>query len=180
MNTSKISVRYAKALFLAAKDAGTLENTFRDATLIGEVLHEVPEFRTTFGNPVMREKEKRKLLDNTFGKYLEDLTIKFLDLLTENNRLIFLPDMMRDFIDLYKKELGISYAELTTAVRVDEKIRDKIKENLEAYLKEKVHLKATTDPSIIGGFILRIEDLQFDASVASELKRFKKELISRN
>ena len=180
MNTSKISVRYAKALFLAAKDADILEKIFRDATLIREVLEEVPEFRITLGNPVMTEKEKRTLLDNTFGEYLDDLTIKFLDLLTENNRLVFLPDMVRNFIDLYKKELGISYAQLITAVRVDKKIRENIREKLSAHLKKKVQLTAKTDPSIIGGFILRIEDLQFDASIASELNRYKKELINRN
>ncbi len=180
MNTSKISVRYAKALFLAAKDADILEKIFRNVTLIREVLEEVPEFKTTLGNPVMTEKEKRTLLDNTFREYLDDLTIKFLDLLTENNRLVFLPDMARDFIDLYKKELGISYAQLITAIKVDKKIIENIREKLSVHLKKKVQLTAKTDPSIIGGFILRIEDLQFDASIASELKRYKKELIKRN
>jgi F-type H+-transporting ATPase subunit delta len=179
MNTSKISVRYAKALFLAAKDAGTLEKTFKDAGLIQEVLGDVPEFRTLLGNPVMSEKEKRTLLDKSFGKYLEPLTLKFLDLLTANNRLLFLPDMVRDFIDLYKKELGISYAQLITATRIDPKITEKIKESLAKYLKQQVQLTSETDPSLIGGFILRIEDLQFDASVASALKKYKKELVKR-
>jgi F-type H+-transporting ATPase subunit delta len=179
MNTSKISVRYAKALFLAAKDAGTLDTTFRDASLIMEVLADVPDFRTLLGNPVMTDHEKRVLLDKSFGKYLDKLTVKFLDLLTTNNRLLFLPDMVRDFIDLYKKELGISYAQLITAVKIDPKISEKIKESLATHLKKKVQLTTELDPSIIGGFILRIEDLQFDASIASALNRYKKELVKR-
>ena len=179
MNTSKISVRYAKALFLAAKDAGTLEKTFKDAELMHEVLGDVPEFRTLLGNPVMSPKDKRALLDRSFGKYLTPLTVKFLNLLTENNRLLFLPDMVRDFIDLYKKELGISYAQLITAVKIDPKVTEKIKESLAKYLKQQVQLTSEIDPSLIGGFILRIEDLQFDASVASALKRYKKELVKR-
>ena len=179
MNTSKISVRYAKAFFLASKDAGTLDKTFKDAELIHEVLGEVPGIRTLLGNPVMTESEKRKILDKSFGKYIDKLTIKFLDLLTENNRLLFLPDMVRDFITLYKKEQGISYAQLITAVKIDPGIVEKIKDNLASHLKKKVRLSPVTDPAIIGGFILQIEDLQFDASISSALKRYKKELINR-
>ena len=179
MNTSKISVRYAKALFLAAEDAGTLEKIFGDVSLIHDVLGEVPRFRMILGNPVMAEKEKKDILNKTFGKYLDKLTVRFLDLLSENNRLVFLPDMARDFIDLYKKELGISYALLITAVQIDKKIVEKIRKDLADHLKKEVRLTTETDPEIIGGFILRIEDLQFDASITSALRRYKKELTSR-
>lgn len=179
MNTSKISVRYAKALFLAAKDAGTLDRTYEDASLIHEVLGDAPGVRTLLGSPVMTDKEKREILDRSFSQYLDKLTIKFLDLLTENNRLFFLPDMVRDFIDLYKKEQGISYAQLITAIKIDPKIAEKIRDNLASHLKKKVQLTPVTDPSIIGGFILRIEDLQFDASIASALNRYKNELVKR-
>ncbi len=176
MNTSKISVRYAKALFLAAQEKDLLERIFRDATLLDQVLGEVPEFRETLGNPVLTEKEKKDILEKTFAPYLDDLTLRFLDLLATNNRLIFLPDMVRDFIELYKKEQGISFARLITAVPISRETVDKIAANLRKALGNEVRLTPETDPDLIGGFILRIDDLQFDASVASALKKFKKEL----
>ncbi len=180
MNTSKISVRYAKALFLSAQEAGKLEKIFHDADLIHQVLREVPEFRETLGNPVLPEKEKIKILEHTFGPHIDELTFRFLNLLSRNNRLVYLHDMMRDFIDLYKKELGIAFATLITAVKIKEEIVKKIAEKLQEALHQEVRLSSQTDPAIIGGFILRIEDLQYDASVTSALNKYKQQLIKRN
>ena len=43
--------------------------------------------------------------------------------------------------------------------------------------KSQVDLTPTVDEEIIGGFVLTIEDLRYDASVASDLKKIKKQLL---
>ncbi len=179
MNTSQISVRYAKALFLSAHDADELEMVFHDVNLIFSAIQDNPDFRSVLDNPVVTNTDKRKILQNTFQSFIRPLTNHFLDIVLKNNREIFLPDMARDFIDLYKKEQGITYAQLITATPVNKKITGEIKRHLKERIKTEIQLSVYTDPNIIGGFILNIEDTQFDASVRSSLRNLKKELVRR-
>ena len=54
------------------------------------------------------------------------------------------------------------------------------KEKAKGLTKENVQLENKIDPGIIGGFILKIGDLQFDASVSHQLKSIKETLINTN
>ena len=179
MNTSQIAVRYAKALFLSAQDASELKPVYQDINLIYSAIQDNPDFRTILDNPVLSKKDKKNLLKKSFYPYIKPLTGQFLDIILQNDREIFLPDMARDFIDLYKKQQGITYVELTTTTHVNNEIIEKIKKRLKERLHTEIQLTAKTDPEIIGGFILNIEDLRFDASVRSTLKNLKKELIRK-
>ncbi|HHJ11362.1 MAG TPA: ATP synthase F1 subunit delta [Bacteroidetes bacterium] len=176
MNVSQIAVRYAKAFYLAARDAGKLEEAFRDINLIQSVIQDNPEFRDVLDSPIITEAEKINVLKNSFYPHVQSLTAHFLDVILQNNREVFLPDIARDFIDQYKKQQGITYAQLTTTKTIGRNIVEKIKKRLSERLKSDIQLATLTDPEIIGGFILNIEDVRFDASVRSALQNMKKEL----
>ncbi len=176
MNVSQIAVRYAKAFYLAARDAGMLNKAFRDINLIQSAIQDNPEFRDVLDSPVITDAEKISVLKNSFYPFIQPLTAQFLNLILLNNREIFLPDIARNFIDQYKKLQGITYAQLTTTKTVDKKVVEKIKKRLSERLKSDIQLTPLTDPEIIGGFILNIEDIRFDASVRSALQNMKKEL----
>ncbi len=180
MNVSQIAVRYAKAFYLAALDAGKTEEAFRDISLIQSAIHDNPQFGDVLENPVVTDVEKKNVLKNAFYPFVQPLTTRFLDVILQNNREIFLPDIARDFIDLYKKEQGITYVKLTTTGIIDKTVVENIRNRLSQRLDSEVQMTTLTDPEIIGGFILNIEDVRFDASVRSALKNMKKELTRTN
>ena len=87
-----------------------------------------------------------------------------------------LNDVASSYIELYKESQGIKVARVTTAValspELEEKVLVKVKELTGS---DKVTLESTIDESIIGGFILRIGDLQYNASIANSLAKIKRE-----
>jgi len=174
MNDSKISVRYARALFEAAQEMGILEAIHADLMHLEFLQQEVPEFRDLILNPIMKQSRKAEHLTTLFKSNLNDLTYKFLILLTENKREVFLSSVWRVFNDFYKKEKGILAAKVTTAVLMNEELALRMKKSFEKYFKSTIELESIINPEIIGGFVLRVEDLQLDSSVASQLRKIRK------
>ena len=179
MNLSKISVRYAKALFAVALDQNLLDEVHADMELLGHASEEIPAFRSFLENPVMIPSAKKKLLHNMFEGKVSKLSIDFLDLILKNNRLSFINGITRQFGDQYRGFKGITRAVLTTAYEIEEPTRDKIKQLVLVDTKNKVLLEGKKDNKILGGFILQVDDEQIDASVRTQLNKMKKELTSK-
>ena len=119
MNESKISVRYSKALFELAKEEKVLDLVMTDQELL-QSIYKLPEFKLLLENPVIKSSQKQKVLRQIFEGKLNKITLTFLDLLIQNKREIFLPDITRKFIDEYHKEKGILPVTITSAVKIDD------------------------------------------------------------
>lgn len=176
MNESKISVRYAKAFFLTAKEEKVLEEIAEDVKLLQASL-KVPGFQEFLESPIIKTSEKKKLIDSVFEKEFNKLTYIFLTLILKNKREHYLRDILRNFIDLYKEEHGIKQAKLTVSSSVSNEYQQKFISLLEEAFNAKIELEQVIDKDLIGGFILKVEDQQFDASVKTQLKRVKKKLL---
>lgn len=175
MNDSKISVRYARALFESALEKKLIEKVYDDMKFISEVCI-IPELKEVLLSPIIVPSKKTDILHKVFGKNIEKITLSLVDLVVKNGRERFLPDIARNFLYETKKYKGITESVLTTAVRVDEKIRKQVTELVSGIFKTKVELKEVIDKDIIGGFILRVEDNYIDASIKNKLRKIEKEL----
>lgn len=176
MNESKIAVRYAKALFEGSLDQGKLDQVQEDLSALLSLEQQVPEFKDLLESPVLNASKKQDILTLLFKEKVDDLTYRFLIMISENKREAFLPSVCRVFKDLYKKKKGILAAQITTAGFLEELTAERVKLTLEDFFKSHVELQTEKNPELIGGFILRIEDKQLDASVATQLKKIKKGL----
>ncbi len=177
MNDSKISVRYAKALFESAADKGSLDEARKDMLHLQE-LCKLEEFQYFLQSPVMKTSHKRKLLDDILENKTHALTSGLLDIVFKNNRELYIPGIARNFEALYKKHNGIKSAVLLSAVAMDDKARIKIEKLLGDSFKARVDLSIEEKKELIGGFVIRVEDQQYDASVANKLKTIKKQLLN--
>jgi F-type H+-transporting ATPase subunit delta len=177
MNESKISVRYSKALFGLAKEEKVLEEVMNDQKFL-ESIYTIPEFKLLIENPVIKASQKQKIIRNIFTGKLNKVTLTFLDLLFHNRREIFLPEITRNFFDEFRKEKGILPVELKTVVKVDDETKEKLINTLKTLINSDIELHEKIDPSLIGGFVLTINDKQYDSSVSAKLNKIKKELIN--
>jgi len=100
-----------------------------------------------------------------------------IDLVVKNKREAYLPGIARFFRELYRKETGIRSATLVTAQTVDESEMNGIRKLIKKTYDSDVEMTTVVDKDVIGGFVLTIEDMRYDASVASNLKKLKKQLL---
>lgn len=177
MNESRISVRYARAIFQSALEKKILERINLDMLLIKETCT-LPDVSDLLSNPVVTPSKKTEILHNLLEKDLHPLSVALIDLVIKNGRENYLPAIARAFIHDNKKYSGITETILTTSVKVNESIKKQISDMIGDLFKTKVDLKEVTDETIIGGFILKVEDNYIDASVRNKLRKIKKELIA--
>jgi F-type H+-transporting ATPase subunit delta len=100
-------------------------------------------------------------------------------LLVQNHREQYLKFIFNSFVNLYLKQNKMKLATLTTAVPnpgLERKVRSLVRERTGFGLD----LTVKTDPSLIGGFKLVVDDLMLDASVSAQLDRLRKQFIDNS
>jgi len=177
MDQSAISVRYAKAFFASAKEKKLLSKMKTDIEAVLGVCRTSADFILLLESPVVKTSKKAALIKKIFDGQIEKLTLNFLLLIVENKREVYIPGICRNFLDLVRKDQNIRTAILTTAAKIDDKTIDKIKTLLTKELKASIELSTQIKPEIIGGLVLRLDDQQYDASVATQLKKIKQNLL---
>ena len=176
MNESQITVRYAKALFKSAFEQQLLDQVYKDMEVLTST-SKLEDFQYILVVPTLQTSQKIKLLGTIFKKHLSKISLSMINLVIRNKREAYLPGIARYFKDLYRKEKGVRTATLVTAQTVDEAAMNGIRELIKKAYDSEVELTASVDGEVIGGFVLTIEDLRYDASVASNLKKLKKQLL---
>jgi F-type H+-transporting ATPase subunit delta len=176
MNNSKISVRYSRAIFQSALEKKNLDKVYQDMIFISEICKS-PETKEFLKSPIIIPSKKEAIFHSMLEGNVEDITLSLLDLIVKNGRESFIPLIALNFIHKTKKYKGITESVLTTAVKVDDNVRNQVTELISQIFKTKVELRENIDPEIIGGFILQIDDSYIDASIKTKLRKIKKELI---
>ncbi len=180
MNESKISVRYAKALFELGKEKELIDTVIKDIQLVDEVCKNIADFWLMVESPVVKTSQKRASMKQIFGDRINAITLNFLDLVVKNRREIYLKDISRNFLALCRKDQGILSATLTSASTLEEGSKENLSTLLSKSFNSKIELEEVVDEEIIGGFVLRVEDQQLDASVSTQLNKIKRELLSNH
>lgn len=177
MDQSAITVRYAKAFFTLAKEKNNLDTLKTDIELVHDVCMDSNDFILLLESPIVKTSKKTELISSIFENKIDNLTLNFLLLIAKNKREVNIPGICRNFLDLTRKDQNIKSAVLTTASEVNAETIKKIEALLGEKLKATIELSTQTNPEIIGGLVLRLEDKQYDASVATQLKNIKQELL---
>ncbi len=175
MNEGKISVRYSKALFLTAKEKGSVEQV-RDDMLYLLKLTSLEEVKDLLVSPVIQNAVKRSALAALLKDNIGELSMNMVQLTVNNNREVFLPGIARSYIDEADKFNGITKATLTTAYDIGDTLKTNIISLIEKGLGTRVDMEEIVDPEITGGFMLKVEDTFIDGSVKSQLRKIRKEL----
>lgn len=175
MTGSRAAQRYAKALLSLAEDKKVAKEVNEEMSLIGRTIKGNSELRAVLKSPVVKENAKKNSLNEIF-KGVNPVTLGLFGILAENNRLDLLTLITSRYNELYNAMMGIQVAKVTTAVPLTPALEAKIQSKVKELTGNKAEIKNTIDASIIGGFILRVGDLQYNASVASQLGTIKREL----
>ncbi|NOY95207.1 MAG: ATP synthase F1 subunit delta [Chlorobi bacterium] len=177
MDESLITVRYAKAFFSLAKEKQLLEPLKSDIEAIASVCNKSVEFNLLLESPIVKASKKTNIISIIFKGHIHELTLRFLALVTENKRETHIPGICRNFLALYRKGQGIKSATVTTASKISSATLKKIQAVMEKEFNTKIELTEKVNPSLIGGMILRVDDKQLDASVATQLKKIKTKFL---
>lgn len=178
MELSSINVRYARALFSLAQEKNQVELIKTDLDLVVRIGKMMPEFDWILSNPVIKPSKKVEIIKGLFTAMIHPITETFLEMLVKNKRENQLYGIVRWYLHEYNLLKGIDTANFVSAIPLDESVRNAVKSSLKAHFKKELHLIEIVNPEIIGGYILKIDDMQYDGSISSALKKIRRELIN--
>lgn len=178
MDQGKIGTRYAKSLLDTGKEKSILDTLYKEMQEIYSLSSSNEEFKFFIHNPLLKPSEKLIIADKLFAGKVNELTLAFIKMTIQNGRENYLGEICLAFIDLYRKEKNIRSAVITTASNIDDKLEKQITELIKKQFNSDVELEKKTDKNIIGGFILKIDDLLYDSSISSKLRQLKRSLQS--
>lgn len=174
MSGSRAAVRYAKAVLSLAQDQKAAEAVNNDMKLISETIGQSDELRQMLQNPVVRSADKKAVLSSVFPKVSAN-SENLVNTLISNKRLALLGEVASSYVQLFDQLRGSQVAQVTTAVPLTGDLKTKVLAKVKELTGKEAEIENIIDESILGGFILRVGDTQYNASIANKLDKLKRE-----
>lgn len=179
MKATRASLRYAKAALAFAQEANSSQQVFEDMQSLSALLKADEELNSVMENPMLASAKKQEILKALLPDSSTQ-TQDLLALLAHNNRMELVKGTCEQFIELFVAQKGEVKATVTTAIALTPELEQQVLQQAQKLSDKKAILENKIDPSIIGGYILKIGDMQYDASVSNQLKAIKTTLTKTN
>ncbi len=177
MSESTVAYRYAKSLIGLAEEKKVVGQVYDDMVFFKQTADDNRDLMLALRSPVVRHDKKMGVLEGIFKGRVSDVTYTIFEIITKKNREAIIYSIADEFIKLYDLREGIQKATVTTAVALTDVLRQKFTALVADATKMKVVLEEKIDTDLIGGYVIRVNDKQIDASVKSRLSALKLEFL---
>lgn len=171
----QIAQVYARSLFEVARDQGKLDVAREQLGQLDKALDDSHEMQLFLFSPYFSTQEKREGL----GRAVQDadpLISNLLEVLLENHRLPLIARIRRAYDMLWDKANDLLPVTVTSAVELDEAVVSRIGDEIGRQTGRRVELVKQVDPSILGGFVVRVGNAILDASISNRLEQLRKQV----
>lgn len=165
----QLDANYGKVLFQLSLSTESVDG-------MKELLLNHKELLTALDNPSIKAKEKHAVIDKLFEPEVRN----FLKVLCDNGYISHIAEIFTSYDDLLLESKNMIRATLSFVTKPSDAQLIGIKNMIcKKYNKEDVLLELKEDPSLIGGFILNVGDVEYDKSVKGKLLDMQKRLLWR-
>lgn len=178
MSVTRIAHRYAQALLDLSTEQNSVDKVNADMVQLSNVCKESKDFKSLLSSPIVDSEKKDVIFKAIFESKMEKVSVEFMALILNHSRENLMEEIAEGFIKLYKKSKNILDVTVISATPLDDKTRETIVAKVKASFNGTIDLIEKVDASLIGGFIVRIDDQQIDASIASQLSNLKNVLLN--
>lgn len=179
MAVSTVAFRYAKSLLDLAQEKGLTEEIHQDMLFFKNTLDASRPLALALKNPIVRSDKKSQIVNAIFGKRVNLMTMAFFNIIARKNREAIIDAIADEYVRLYDQIKGIERATVVTTMPLTDELRSKFKAMvLKTTGAKSVELTEKVDDTLIGGYILRINDQQVDASLRSQLNDLRLQFLN--
>lgn len=168
-----LSKRYAKAIFDNVLEQNAVDQVKADLDIIASVFTENVELRQVIANPFVSNERKMAIFNGLFEKHVSEMTMNFLKVIVDKKREDQIQYIAEQYAELYLNHNNIVIVKVTSAVPLDEPTLQRIAEKMKDKTTKKIQVENVINKKIIGGFIINMDDYQYDASVLNVVHRLR-------
>ncbi len=176
MDQSRVSLSYARALLQWSSDKGVEKEVYTQSDSVINLLSNNPDFIMLLQSPMISATKKAKTIHLVMDKAAPILS-NFISLAVKKGRTNQLKGIMLSYRKLYRDTYGIIHACVESPEGISKRNEEGIKRFLSNSFNKEIEFEFTLNPSLIGGFVLTIEDRLLDKSVKGELNKLNKKLM---
>ena len=179
MNEGLIPKRYAKALYKVGVERGCDKRLYSLMQNLTAAAAADPGLQKAVANPFVTETDKAALLTTAAGAEAKDTAFAdFVALLRRNRRVDMACAIAAAYVAYYRSQHNIRSVRVVSAAPLDSALLARIKALVEAHLHgASMEFSTSVDPSLIGGFIVNIDNESLDASLSRQLKELRQSLL---
>ncbi len=179
MNGGLIPHRYAKALYKFALEHNSAQAVYDEMHSVVRAFEENPGLLKALSNPSVSAADKSKLLITAAGPEAENDYKGFVRLIIDNKREAYAYEMALAYRDIYREANNISTVRITTAMKLPDAEMAKLHALIEkSFPENKLEFTDRIDASIIGGFVIDVDQVRMDASISNEIENLRQKLFS--
>lgn len=180
MGSLRVASRYAKALLGLASERGELKAVESDINTLSSLVDSSKEFELLLVSPVVKPDQKKAVLTTLLKDKLSEVTFMFIILLVSKGREGAIASIVEEAKSQLRAMNNIQAATVKTASPLDDDSRAKILAQVAKLHNGEVELKEIVDPEILGGFVLRLDDKEIDASIKRQLNTLGRKLTEHD
>ena len=151
-----------------------MDNIHEEIVSIKSMLDRSEDFNKIIKSPVLSRDLQKALVISILKKAsISKLLINFFSVVCLNRRSYLIGRICDRFIEMYVSSKGILTAELSSVTELSEVDFNLVKKHIQESAGSKVNLITKLDPSMLGGYILKIGSLMLDGSIRSKLQGLK-------
>lgn len=167
---------YAIAFLDYAIELDKVESLRSEIKELRILLKENPSFKDVLSFKDIENKEKYEIIDKVFISCSKSLR-NYIKVITKNNLSFHLYEIIRETLYRFDDYLSIEEGFIYVSEILSDNEKEKIIKKIETKINKKVDLEVIIDPSIIGGFIVKLRNNIYDASIKGKLNMIKNDLI---
>jgi F-type H+-transporting ATPase subunit delta len=177
MRKAPLSVarRYARALLDVALDQSAAESVETSLREAAELFTSQVELRRVLTHPALSVEKKKKVAEAVWTK-APALFKRFLDLIVERDRAALLPAVSAAYLDFWNEHRGVVAAEAFSAMPLAAAQTQALAAAAKALAGREVQIRASVDPELLGGVVLRMSGKTYDASLRTQLRALRARL----
>ena len=162
---------YSRVLYDLAEQFGIVEEVREEVAMLGVLIEQDREFLHIMSSPQFSAEYKQSLLNRMFAGKVSDLMLNFLLEVENHNRMMYLPQMITNFAELWNAHHGISVVELTFHENLNPDELTNVAQSISSAMGKQVQLRFNVKPDIMGGAVIRYGESVIDNSIRSRLYR---------
>jgi F-type H+-transporting ATPase subunit delta len=175
MAGTKSAARYATALLELADEQKALEKVYADMVYLHQLSKENKDFQLFLKSPIIAPHKKNNVFMQLFESF-HSISLNFVHLMTKNKRENILSAISANFIAQYKVKNNIVPVTIVSAKELSAKVKEQLMVKIKSAVSGTIELIEKTDASLLGGFVIYMNDKRIDASIASRFINLKQHL----
>jgi F-type H+-transporting ATPase subunit delta len=176
MIEGRLSRRYTRALFQLASEAGEEEKIGQEIEQFFSA-YSSSDLQKVLTNPAFPIPARKQILRQVMeSQQLSPLTVKFLSLLLERDRLVELAGIVSCYRRLLNEAKGRVEARVVSASVLDGALVTQLRERLGGISGKEVVLQQETDPSLLGGMMIELQGRIYDGSIRTQLEKMRQRI----